>query len=257
MEPLPVIVREGSMLRGTAIAISAAGIGILILLACWGASFFWRTDNGTKEKLDALIKFTEAINTGLKQGKKEIITKIDTRTDEVLAKIDSAVASLRLRIDDYNSSSTSSISRQLDVIQSQIYDLKSKSPIIVPPQSKGGEDPKIIQTEVTVFKSIEHEGGHVHTGWTFPNGASADSPPKLQYCYWTTQPRPDTTAQIDVWIAVNGKQLTNIPSEVPNLSGALDKCVRWDGGTTQHVESPKQKPNRGFQPLGDRWGRPL
>jgi hypothetical protein len=171
-------------------------------------------------------------------------------------KLDSLVASLHSQITENNLATNRDVREQLNTIIAEIYNFKHRE--IVAPPARPGEDPKIIQTEVTVFKSVEHEGGRVHTGWTFPNGASADSPPKLQFCYWSTQPMPDTTAVVDVWIAMNGKQLANIPPNVPNLSGALDKCYWWDGSATQRVESPKQR-NPRFQPLGgnDRWGRPL
>lgn len=169
---MPVIVRESSISRGAAVGLAAAGIGVLVLLVCWGISLF--SHNGLAERVEnALDKQTTSLG-----GKLDAIVNKPDRIDEVLAKLDSVVTSLRARIDEYNASSMSSISRQLDAIQSQIYDLKSKSPIIVPPQAKG-EDPKIIQTEVTVFKSVEHEGGRVHTGWTYPNGGSADSPPNF------------------------------------------------------------------------------
>jgi hypothetical protein len=247
MEPLPIVVREGSMLRAGAIGIAAAGLGVFVLLTCWGISLF--NHNGLADRIeDALKQRTDALVAVIRDTAKP------DRTDEVLTKLDSVVASLRSRIDDYNASSMSSISRQLDIIQSQIYDLKSKSPIIVPPKAKE-EDPKIIQTEVTVFKSVEHEGGRVHTGWTYPNGGSADSPPRLQFCYWSTQPVGDTTAVIDVWIAVDGKQLANIPPNIPNLSGALDKCIWWGGGTTQRIESSRPKQPR-YQPLGQGWRNP-
>jgi hypothetical protein len=187
-----VIVREGSLLRAAGIGLSAIGLGLFFFLVCLGISFF--NHNGLAERVDAsLKKQTEDLSAAIKDGQRP------DRTDEVMAKLDDAVRSLRSRIDDYNASTSQSIAHQLDVIQAQIYDLKSRSPIIVPPKTDK-DDPKIIQTEVTVFIS--------------PN--------------------------------------------VANLSGALDKCIWWGGGKTQRTETvpPQQRPPR-YQPLGDRWGRPL
>jgi hypothetical protein len=137
-----VIVREGSLLRAAGIGLSAIGLGLFFFLVCLGISFF--NHNGLAERVDAsLKKQTEDLSAAIKDGQRP------DRTDEVMAKLDDAVRSLRSRIDDYNASTSQSIAHQLDVIQAQIYDLKSRSPIIVPPKTDK-DDPKIIQTEVTV-----------------------------------------------------------------------------------------------------------
>jgi hypothetical protein len=73
----------------------------------------------------------------------------------------------------------------------------------------------------------------------YKNGASADSPPSYQYCYWMSGPLGNTTAHAHVDIAQNGEQLANIPERIPNLDKALDKCVWWGGRPTQKIASPK------------------
>ena len=83
MDALPTIVKEGSLFKAAAAAVVAIGIGIFVLLCCWGTSLFW-VDTGTSEKLDALAKQTVALSGAIKDGQLRTAASIDA----VGAKID-------------------------------------------------------------------------------------------------------------------------------------------------------------------------
>ena len=154
----------------------------------------------------------------------------------MLARLDSIGDLVRSKIDE-NSLSKGHLSNQLDRIQAQLNDLKNKESIYQAPPTKS-PDGKVITTEVTVFKYIDHEGGSVHSGWTYPNGVSADSPPKRQFCYWTSGHLDGTTSAAHIDLAVNGEQLRNISQKVLHLEEALNKCIWWDGQRTKKIASP-------------------
>jgi len=221
----PTYIRPGIVTKGAVVSLSAIAVGFGVLLVCFGLSFFFHFDKPVLTRLDATLVKLDAI-----------AAKPD-RTDEVLARLDSIGDLVRSKIDE-NNLSNGHLRNQLGSIQAQIHDLKNKESIYQAPQTKSS-DGKVINTEVTVFKSIDHEGGSVHTGWTYPNGASADSPPKHQYCYWASGHLGGTTAAARIDLAVNGEQLPNISEKVQHLEEALNKCIWWDGQWTKKIASPR------------------
>jgi DNA-binding transcriptional ArsR family regulator len=83
---LEIIVREGSMLRGMAVGIAATGLGILVLLTCWGISMF--NHDGLAERVEkAMEKQTASLGAAIEKAK-----PVD-RTDEILR--NSAMPSFR------------------------------------------------------------------------------------------------------------------------------------------------------------------
>jgi hypothetical protein len=218
MEHLPIIVRESSISKGAAVGLGAVGVGVLVLLACWGASFFWKVDNGVKERLDALIKFTEAISTGLKQGKTEIVAKIDS--------VGSKVDALGTKID--------SLDRHFDIVDSdllnvskQIATLKLDIGKYKPGTITDPNKPYVITREVTVFNNVKHDVGYVVTGWSYKDGAATE--PYAQFCYYTLQGgEAGTTFRVDLFL--DGKRVDNdAVRKIPNYDEAYGKC-QWFGG---------------------------
>ena len=65
--------QPGIVTRAGAIGLAAIGIGVGVLLACWGASFFFNTNNN---RLDVLT------------AKVEKLAQRPDRSDEVVAKLD-------------------------------------------------------------------------------------------------------------------------------------------------------------------------
>jgi len=221
----PTYIRPGIVTKGVVVSLTAIAVGLGVLMICFGLSFFFHFDRPVLTRLDAMLAKLDAI-----------AAKPD-RTDEVLARFDSIGGLVRSKSDE-NSLSSRHLSNQLDSIQAQIYDLKNKTGTYQAPQTNY-LDGKVIDTEVTVFKYIEHEGGSVHTGWTYPNGASANSPPKRQFCYWTSGRLGGTTASARIELAANGEQLPNISEKVLHLEEALNKCIWWDGQRTKKIASPR------------------
>ena len=202
-------------LQSAAVGLGAAGLGIFVLLACWSASLFWR-DNIKSEKIGALIKRTEAIDAGLKDGKSEIVTEVRV----VGAKVDV----LGNKID--------ALDRHLDTIDSDLLSVSKRVAQIDIRKYEPGthEDPKIhtiIQREVTVFNNVKHADGFVVTGWKFKDGSATE--PYDQFCYYTLK-LGDTGVDFKVDIALNGNSLyTEGVNKVPDIKEALGKC-QWYGG---------------------------
>jgi len=221
----PTYIRPGIITKGVVVSLTAIAVGLGILMICFGLSFFFHFDKPVLARLDAMLVKLDAI------------AEKPDRSNEVLARLDGIGDLVRSTIDG-NHLSDGHLSKQLDSIQAQIYDLKNKEIISQVPQTKS-PDGKVIDTEVTVFKYIAHEGGSVHSGWTYPNGASADSPPKRQFCYWVSARLGGTTASARIELAANGEQLPNISEKMMNLEEALNKCIWWDGQRTRKIASPR------------------
>jgi hypothetical protein len=219
---LPVIVRESSISKGAAVGLAAVGLGVLVLLACWGASLFWRVDNGTKERLDTLIKFTEAINAGLKQGKTEIVAKIDAvggKVDAVGSKVDALVAKI-----DTIDSDLLTVSKQVAAIDLRISKI---DPSKYYPPREDPKNPYVITREVTVFNNVKHDVGYVVTGWTYKDGAATE--PSYQFCYYTLQGGEAGVAfRVDLF--TGGKRVdSDAVRKIPDYETAYSKC-QWFGG---------------------------
>jgi hypothetical protein len=227
VEPLPIIVKEGSMLRAAGIAIIAAGVGLGILLACWGASFFFNPDDGAVlKRLDVLTEKVE-----------ELAQRPD-RTDEVVAKLDDEagkIGEITAKLDSLNREAGKiggNITTRLASIEGSLEELKHR-PIIAgnPSDHEKTVNGNVITREVTVFREVPHDNGRVITGWKYPDGASADQRPTSQYCYWKSEPVGGTTSSAIIYIANDGVRLQNIGAGVPRLEDALKECVWWNGST--------------------------
>ncbi len=96
--------------------------------------------------------------------------------------------------------------------------------------------PPLIRREVTEFRSIDHEGGEVTTGWQYADGRGGV--PVLQYCYYVANV-PGTKHRSDkVEIAIDGKPLSDLEAiSVPNVKGAEAKCQWW---TKEHTGLPSR-----------------
>jgi hypothetical protein len=197
----------GIVTWAVAIGLVAMGIGAGLLFACYGASFFFNTNS---KRLDALT------------AKAEEIAQRPDRAGEVIAKLDD----LRQEAGKIDANMTNhfvAVERDLEGLKSQ--------PFIRGTLGKN-ETPNgnVITTEVSVFKIVPHDTGKIFTGWDYPNGASANQPPKRQYCYWANWPSGSSSGTwVNIDLAKNGMRLPNISDGVPQLEDALKKCVWWNG----------------------------
>jgi hypothetical protein len=220
----PTFLQPGVVARGGALALAAVGIGAGVLLACWGASMFF---NSSSKRLDALIAKVE-----------ELVQRSD-RTDEVVAKLDD----LRREAGKMGGG----ITARLAAIEGSIEEIKHRPIIPGNPGNHEKTNGNVIEREVTVFHTVSHDNGSaVWTGWQYADGASADQPPKNQFCYWGSERLGGTTATARIDLAHNGKRLQNIGAGVPQLENALQKCIWWTSFPQPSAPAPNQpelKPN--------------
>jgi hypothetical protein len=201
----PTYLQPGIVARGGAIALAALGIGAGVLFACWGASLFFTTNN---KQLDVLIAKID-----------ELVQKPD-RIDEVVA-----------RVDNLDRKIGSNITNHLTAMEGSLEELKHR-PIIAgdPDKHETTINGRIINKQVTQFRYVPWDNSsYITTGWTYPNGASADQQPMHQFCYWSSEPLGGTTMSTRINIAENGTRLSNIATGVPRLEDALKECVWWGG----------------------------
>jgi hypothetical protein len=203
--------RPGIVTRAGAIGLAAMGIGAGLLLACYGASFFFDTNS---KRLDALTAKVEKI--ALRPDRtNELIAKLDDLRHEA-GKIDARIAA------------------HLASIEGSLNELNHRPIISDNPDHRGKTiNANVITSEVTVFHTVPHDNGSIYTGWRYPDGASADQPPIRQYCYWDsgTVGGALSGASVRINLANNGVRLPNITDGVPLLEDALKKCVWWNGST--------------------------
>jgi hypothetical protein len=216
--------QPGVVARGGALALAAIGIGASVLLTCWGASMFFSSNS---KRLDALTAKLE-----------ELVQRPD-RSDEVAAKLDD----LRREAGKMGSG----IPARLASIERSIEEIKHIPIIPGDPGSHAKTNGNVIDREVTVFQKVPHDNGSaVVTGWQYADGASADQPPKNQFCYWASERLGGTTATTRIDLADNGKRLQNIGAGVPQLENALQKCIWWTSFPQPSAPAPNQpalKPN--------------
>jgi hypothetical protein len=94
----------------------------------------------------------------------------------------------------------------------------------VPAPAKAG-DGTVIRQMVTVFHSVTHGSGEVHSGWDYPSGDA--TVPVRQYCYWIT---PDKQgAEQRIALGENGKTSTVGRRLMRDFDQAFGKCVWWKG----------------------------
>jgi hypothetical protein len=226
VDALPTIVKEGSLFKAAAAAVVAIGIGIFVLLCCWGTSLFW-VDTGTSEKLDALAKQTVALSGAIKDG------RTAASIDAVGAKIDA----LGRKLDSY-SEKINVLGRGIDRLANDIASIEQKmatfdlrlSDIKIGKYSPGEyrtSTGNVISREVTVFNSIKLDEGFVMTGWKYKDGAATE--PYDQFCYYTVQ-AGDSGVDFKIDLFTGGKRIFNdAVSKVPNYEEAFGKC-QWYGG---------------------------
>jgi hypothetical protein len=196
--------QPGIVTRAGAVGLAAIGIGAGVLLVCWGASFFFNTNNN---RLDVLT------------AKVEKLDQRPDRTDEVVAKLDD----LRREAGKFGGG----ITARLASIEGSIEEIKHRPIISGNPCNHEKTNGHVIEREVTVFHTVPHDSGIVMSGWQYADGASANQPPKNQYCYWESERLSGTTAQTTIYLANNGSRLQNIGAGVPQLEEALQKCIWW------------------------------
>jgi hypothetical protein len=205
----PTFLQPGVVARSGAVALAAVGIGTGVLLACWGTSMFF---NSNSKRLDALTAKVE-----------ELVRRPD-RTDEVVAKLDE----LRREAGKVGGG----ITARLASIEGSIEEIKHRPIIPGNPGNHEKTNGNVIERQVTVCHTVPHDNGSaVVTGWQYPDGASADQPPKGQFCYWGSERLGGTTAQATIWLANDGKRLPNIGAGVPQLENALQKCIWWNASS--------------------------
>jgi hypothetical protein len=199
--------RPGIVTRAGAIGLAAIGIGAGVLLACYGASFFFNTNS---KRLDALT------------AKVEKIAQRPYRTDEVLAKLDD------LRRE--TGKNDAYIAARLASIEGSLNELKHRPIISDNSDHRGGTiNGNVITSEVTVFHTVSHDNGSIITGWRYPDGASANQPPIGQFCYWSGP--WDGGVSVRINLANDRVRLPHIADGVPRLEDALKQCVWWNGST--------------------------
>lgn len=206
----PTYLQPGAVARGGAVALAAVGIGAGVLLACWGASMFFNSNN---RRLDVLV------------SKIEELTQRPDRTDDVINKVD-----------DLNRGATkigNSIMARLNSMEGSLEELKNRPFLRGNPEEHNTPvSGNVITTQVTVFKIVPHvDNSSVVTGWVYANGASANQSPIREYCYWSSEPLGGTTQTARIDLATNMVQRPNIASGVPRLDEAIKKCVWWRSGS--------------------------
>ena len=155
----PTFLQPGVVARGGALALAAVGIGAGVLLACWGASMFF---NSNSKRLDALTAEFE-----------ELVQRPD-RTDELVAKLDDLKREA--------GKMGSGIPARLASIEGSIEEIKHRPIIPGNPGNHEKTNGTVIERQVTVFQTVPHDNGSaVVTGWQYPDGASADQPPKILF----------------------------------------------------------------------------
>ena len=90
------------------------------------------------------------------------------------------------------------------------------------PHEPAAKPEPVIQTSVTVFKTVKYKTGSIMSGWTFPNGAATR--PDHQYCYFTQNMTDGSEKRQD--IARNGKMIESAPSGVFDQSERMTYC-QW------------------------------
>jgi hypothetical protein len=208
--------RPGIISRAAAVGLAAIGLGLGVLLACWGASFFWHIDDAVVRRLDAIGKQTAGLSDALRDQLRALSLKTTESLDALGRKIDalgSKIDALGEKID--------VLGNRVDVIDQRV--LVSK-PFLGGGQPEKTPDGDIIRREVTVFNTVSHADGVVTTGWVYKDGASGGRP-MSQFCYYTSG---KDGAWLKIDLGSNGQRLFNENvTKVPQLEEAIAKCQWW------------------------------
>jgi hypothetical protein len=192
--------------RAAAVGFGAIGIGIGVFLAAWGISFLWHP--AQDHRIEALTAQLETLSRKVTDGFDAVPQKL-SGLDTIIAKLESL------------SQNVEGLDRHVGAL-----DLKTAPPVYGG-STGGGKTPDgdIIKTEVTVFSNVDHAPGSVITGWRYNDGASANSKPMQQFCYYTTPSLDGTSTRTD--LAYDGNRIYF--SGVPRAEDAVRKCHWWAG----------------------------
>ena len=100
------------------------------------------------------------------------------------------------------------------------------------PEQMGAQPPqgKVVQTNYTVFKSVQFGSGEVVTGYNFAGDAQT---PSAQYCYYTTGAASSgTSLQTDLARNAVFSAPANPPAKL-DAKAAAANCVWFDGAATR------------------------
>jgi len=174
--------RPGVFSWAGAIGLGTIGVGLGVLLACWGLSFFWHRDDPVLHRLDSVVgqleTLSQRITDGLDSVSQGIAHDIEaqdqrwTDASHKLAAIDRKLAAVKA------TKGTSVVVKRDDGC------------VLVDEQGNHHEcagvnrDGNVIRKQVTVFYDVKHNDGSVVTGWVYKDGAS-DGVPMRQFCYYT------------------------------------------------------------------------
>jgi hypothetical protein len=194
--------RPGLIHRAAAVVFGAIGIGAGIFLAAWGLSFLWHPPQD--HRIDALVSQLETLNQKVTDGFDGLGQKITDRLKTLTMKLET-------------------LSQNVEDLDRHVGTLKARPPII------GGDgktpDGDIIKSEVHVFFNVDHDPGRVVTGWRYNDGASANSKPLSQFCYYEVSNFDGTSTKTN--LAFNGISINF--SGVPRAEEAVGKCQWWTG----------------------------
>ena len=196
------LLQPGPIRRAAAVGFGAVGIGAGIFLAAWGLSFLRQP--ARDHRIDALVSQFETLNQKATDGFDGFGKQITDRLGTLTMKLET-------------------LSQKVQDLDRHVGTLK------VPPPVYGGAgktpDGDIIKKEVTVFFNVDHEPGRVTTGWRYNDGASANSKPLSQYCYYVVSNVDGTSTKAD--LALDGNRINF--SGVPRAEEAVRKCHWWTG----------------------------
>ena len=80
--------RPGIISRAAAVGFAAVGVGLGVLLACWGASFFWHPDDAVLRRLDAIGEQMAGLSDVVRDELRTLSLKTTESLDAVGGKID-------------------------------------------------------------------------------------------------------------------------------------------------------------------------
>jgi hypothetical protein len=178
--------------------LAAIGLGLGILLASWGISWFWHP--GLQE-ISLRIANPELHLAGNQQ-----ITVTQDRPFTVTQE------------------------KPFEVTQSEARKSEASTP-----ENKAAELSKadkgsvtatgeVIQHEVTLFSTVKHGSGQVTTGWTYRDGSGGV--PFRQFCYYAAPNADQSSTRVELAQDRKRLQILNA-SLVPDLDAAIAKCQWW------------------------------
>ena len=195
--------RPGLIHRAAALGLGAVGIGTAIFLASSGLSFLQH--RAQDDRIDAVSSQLETLNDKATAGFDGLGQRLGERLETMTKKLET-------------------LSQNVEDLGRHVDTLKAEPPLVYGNAGKT-PDGDIIKQQVTVFFEVDHEPGRVTTGWRYNDGASANSKPLSQYCYYLA-PNVDGSRTI-ADLAIDGNAINF--SGVPRAEEAVRKCHWWTG----------------------------